>query len=65
MILHPLNSLGGSIGKILTPDLNLTRLFSYTVFLRNNNTNDYNLRDYGRYRPLNSKTQEGISQNKY
>ena len=30
----PLNFLNGSVGKILTPDLNLTRLLWYTVFLK-------------------------------
>ena len=34
MISVPLNSLNVSIVKILTPDLNLTRLFWYKVFLK-------------------------------
>ena len=33
-LLVPPNSLNGSFGKILIPDLNLTRLFWHTVFLK-------------------------------
>ena len=34
MILAPLNSLNGLIGKILSPELNSTRLYWYTAFLK-------------------------------